>query len=75
MSLSELKEIISNKIMNTNDEQLLSAINTILSKSENVFIVPEKWQKEIENANEDVKNGNFHTLTDFEKKYNKWLKD
>ena len=61
--------------MNTNDEQLLSAINTILSKSENVFIVPEKWQKEIENANEDVKNGNFHTLTDFEKKYNKWLKD
>jgi hypothetical protein len=75
MSISELKEIISNKIMNTNDEQLLSAINTILSKSENVFIVPEKWQKEIENANEDVKNGNFHTLTDFEKKYNKWLKN
>jgi hypothetical protein len=75
MSISELKEIISNKIMNTNDEQLLSAINTILSKSENVFIVPEKWQKEIENANEDVKNGNFHTLTDFEEKYSKWLKD
>ena len=61
--------------MNTNDEQLLSAINTILSKSENVFIVPEKWQKEIENANDDVKNGNFHTLTDFEEKYSKWLKD
>ena len=61
--------------MHTNDEQLLSAINTILSKSESVFIVPEKWQKEIENANEDAKNGSFHTLNDFEEKYNKWLKD
>lgn len=75
MSITELKEIINKKIMHTNDEQLLSAINTILSKSESVYVVPEKWQKEIENANEDVRNGNFHTLNDFEEKYNKWLKD
>jgi hypothetical protein len=53
----------------------LSAINTILSKSESVFVVPEKWQKQIENANEDARNGNFHTLNDFEEKYNKWLKN
>lgn len=75
MSITELKEIINNKIMNTNDEQLLSAINTILSKSENVFIVPEKWKKEIEKSNKDIEEGNFYTLNDFEEKYKKWLKD
>ena len=75
MSIAELKEIINNKIMHTNDEQLLSAINTILSKSERVFVVPEKWKEEIEKSNKDVEEGNFYTLNDFEEKYNKWLKD
>ena len=75
MSIAELKEIINNKIMHTNDEQLLSAINTILSKSESVFVVPEKWKEEIEKSNKDVEKGNFYTLNDFEEKYNKWLKD
>jgi len=75
MSIAELKEIINNKIMHTNDEQLLSAINTILSKSESVFVVPEKWKEEIEKSNKDVEKGNFYTLNDFEEKYKKWLKD
>ena len=75
MSIAELKEIINNKIMHTNDEQLLSAINTILSKSESVFVVPEKWKEEIEKSNKDVEEGNFYTLNDFEEKYKKWLKD
>lgn len=75
MSISELKEIIQQKIMQTNDEQLLAAIDTILTKSDPVFVIPEKWQKEIESANEDVKKGNFYTLNDFEEKYNTWLKD
>jgi len=75
MSIAELKEIIQQKIMHTNDEQLLAAIDTILTKSDQVFVIPEKWEKEIESANEDVKQGNFYTLSDFEEKYNKWLKD
>ncbi|MES2447014.1 MAG: hypothetical protein V4546_07515 [Bacteroidota bacterium] len=75
MSISELKEIIQQKIMQTNDEQLLAAIDTILTKSDPVFVISEKWQKEIESANEDVKKGNFYTLNDFEEKYNTWLKD
>lgn len=75
MSITELKEIIQQKIMHTNDEQLLAAIDTILTKSESVFVIPQKWQKEIEDANEDVNKGNFYTLNDFEEKYNKWLKD
>lgn len=75
MSITELKEIIQQKILQTNDEQLLAAIDTILTKSDPAFVIPEKWQKEIESANEDVKKGNFYTLNDFEEKYNTWLKD
>lgn len=75
MSITELKEIIQQKIMHTDDEQLLAAINTILTKSEKVFIIPEQWKKELELANKDVKEGNFHTFNEFEEKYAKWLKD
>lgn len=74
MSIAELKETIQQKIMHTDDEQLLNAIDTILTKSEKVFIIPEIWKKKIEEANEDVKNGNFYTLNEFEEKYEKWLK-
>ena len=75
MSITELKEMIQQKIMHTNDEQLLSAINTILSKSENVFIVPEEHKKIIADSIKDLDEGNYHTLSDFEEKYSKWLKD
>ena len=75
MSIAELKEIIQQKIMHTDDEQLLTAIDTILTKSEKVFVIPENWKKQIEEANEDVKNGNFHTLNEFEERYAKWLRD
>ena len=75
MSITELKEIIQQKIMHTDDEQLLAAINTILTKSEKVFIIPEHHKKAIEESLKDVEEGNFHTFNEFEEKYAKWLKD
>jgi hypothetical protein len=73
MSIAELKEIIYRKIINTYDEELLSAINTILTKNEKVFVVAKKWKEEIEAANKDVESGNFVAIEDLEKKYAKWL--
>jgi hypothetical protein len=75
MSIAELKEIIQQKIMHTDDEQLLTAIDTILTKSEKLFVIPEHHKKTIEKTLKDVEEGNFHTLNEFEEKYDKWLKD
>ena len=47
MSIAELKEIIQQKIMHTDDEQLLTAIDTILTKSEKVFVIPENHKSAI----------------------------
>lgn len=75
MSIAELKEIIQQKIMHTNDEQLLAAIDTILTKSDQVFVIPEHHNNAIEKSLNDIEEGHFHTLNEFEEKYNKWLKD
>ena len=75
MSIAELKEIIQQKIMHTDDEQLLTAIDTILTKSEKVFVIPENHKSAIEKSLEDLEEGNHYTLNEFEEKYAKWLKD
>ena len=75
MSIAELKEIIHQKIMHTDDEQLLTAIDTILTKSEKVFVIPENHKSAIEKSLKDLEEGNHYTLNEFEEKYAKWLKD
>lgn len=73
MTLIELKKSIHERIDGVNDEQLLEEVAAILNKNEKVFIIPEHMKEGIRQGQEDIKNGNYITLEELEKRYEKWL--
>ena len=73
MQIHELKEQLHQKIDLLKDENILAAINTLISVDHVPFIIPEEWKEGIQQGEEDIKAGRFYTLQDFEKKYEKWL--
>ena len=50
-------------------------IYDIISSKDEVFIVPEHMKEGIRQGEEDIKNGDFITMEELEKKYEKWLKE
>ena len=75
MTLIELKKSLHEKIDGVTDEYLLQEVDAILNKKKKVFIIPEHMKEGIRQGQEDIKNGRVHTMEDFEKKYEKWLKE
>ncbi len=75
MTLIELKKSLHEKIDGLNDQELLEQVAAIISKKKEVFIIPEHMLEGIRQGEEDIKNGDFITLEELEKKYEKWLKE
>ena len=75
MTLIELKKSIHEKIEGVTDEHLLEQVDAILNKKKKIFVIPEHMKEGIRQGEEDIKNGRVHTMEDFEKKYEKWLKE
>ena len=75
MTLIELKESLHKKIDSLDNEDYLAMLDDMLSHREDVFIVPEHMKEGIMQGMDDIKNGRVHTMVDFEKKYEKWLKE
>ena len=75
MNALELKKSLHEKIDLVDDVDLLNALNIIISRNEPVYQIPEKWLEDISRAEKDLEEGKFYTLTDFEEKHKKWLKD
>ena len=74
MTLIELKKSIHEKIDSLNDQDYLEMLESMLDNREEVFIIPEHMKEGIRQGKEDIKNGRIHTMEDFEKKYEQWLK-
>ena len=74
MDLSALKKSLHEKVEQSNDLELLKKIHFFLEKREKLFIVPEHMKEGIMQGREDIKNGNFFTMEEMEKKYEKYLK-
>jgi hypothetical protein len=74
MTLIELKKSIHAKIDDVNDPDFLEMVNLLKNKGK-VFEIPEVHLAGIEQGKKDMKNGDFFTMEEFEKKYEKWLKD
>lgn len=74
MTLIELKKSIHEKIDDLNDQDFLEYVAAIISRKDEVFVIPEHMKEGIRQGKEDIKNGHFHTMEDFEKRYEKWLK-
>ena len=75
MEVSELKKVLHKKINELNDAELLKALNTIISKQDQVFKISKQWLEGIEEGRRDIREGRYNTLEDFQEKYKKWLKD
>jgi hypothetical protein len=75
MTLVELKKSIHDKIDNLDDPDYLDMLNTMIYSKDKVFVIPENMKEGIKQGAEDIKNGDFHTMEDFETKYKKWLKE
>ena len=75
MTLVELKKSIHEKIDDLNDPDYLDMLNTMISYKDKLFQIPEDHLTGIKQGEEDIKNGNFLTLEELEKRYEKWLKD
>jgi len=74
MTLIELKKSIHSKVDNLNDPDFLDMLNTMIYHKDEVFMISEHMKEGINQGKQDIKNGDVHTLEDFEKKYEKWLK-
>jgi predicted transcriptional regulator len=75
MTLIELKKSIHKKVDDLNDRELLELVDAIVNRKGEVFVIPEHMKEGIRQGMEDIKNGDFYTMEDFEKKYEKWLKE
>ena len=74
MTLAALKKSIHDKIDNLDDPDYLDMLNTMLYAKDKVFVIPEHMKAGIKQGTEDLRNGDIHSMEDFEKKYEKWLK-
>jgi hypothetical protein len=74
MTLLELKKSIHEKIDHVQNEAVLERIEAIIDSQESVFIIPEHMKEGIRQGKEDAKAGRVHSMEDFKKKYEKWLK-
>lgn len=69
MSIQELKELLHKQIGGFDDEQLLEAVNVILSKNQRFFEIPASHLSRLKNTLKSEKD-EFYTLNEFEEKYN-----
>jgi hypothetical protein len=74
MTLPEIKKTLHEKIERINDVDFLKQILFKIDNRDKVFIIPEHMLESIKQGEEDIKNGDFITLEEFEKKYEKYLK-
>jgi hypothetical protein len=74
MTLIELKKSIHQKVDKLDDRELLELINQLARKRDEVFIIPEHMKAGIRQGGEDIKNGDFFMMEDFEMRYKKLLK-
>ena len=75
MTLVELKKSIHDKIDNLDDPDYLDMLNTMIYYKDKVFAIPDHMKEGVRQGAEDIKNGDFYTMEDFENKYGKWLKE
>lgn len=75
MTLTELKKSIHDKIDDLNDPKFLEMVNRLIDNKDQVFKVPEEHIAGIEQGIKDIKNGDFISMEEFEKRYEKWLND
>ena len=75
MTLVELKKSIHEQVDNLDDAEYLDMLNTMLYNKDGVFVIPQGMKEGIRQGTDDIKNGDVYSMEDFEKKYEKWLKE
>ncbi|MBS1501725.1 MAG: hypothetical protein JST32_06670 [Bacteroidetes bacterium] len=71
----ELKKSIHEKIDELDDQEFLEIVETMVRNKGKIFQIPEDHIAGIRQGEEDIKNGDFFTMEELEKRYERWLKD
>ncbi|MBD1393629.1 hypothetical protein [Mucilaginibacter glaciei] len=75
MTLVELKKSIHKKVDELDDTNFLELVNAMMDNKDQIFQIPENHLTDINQGMQDIKNGDFLTIDDFEKRYERWLTD
>ncbi len=73
--LSEKDILEQHPILEKEDIQAVLLYAQGVRNKKEIFIIPEHMKKGIRQGEEDIKNGDFITMDEFQKRYEKWLKD
>ena len=76
MSVAELKQRLIEKISKTDDESLLEDIYSLIEVDEQVgtlYHLSDSQLVKIENAQQEIKEGNFFTNEEVDKEIDEWL--
>lgn len=75
MTLVELKKSIHKKVDELDDANFLELVNNMMESKGKVFQIPEDHLADINQGTEDIKNGDFLSIEDIERRYERWLRD
>ncbi|MDB5031828.1 hypothetical protein [Mucilaginibacter sp.] len=75
MTLIELKKSTHEQVDELNDRDYLDMLNKMISYKDKVFQIPKEHLAGIEQGEQDIKNGDYLTMKELEKRYEEWLKD
>jgi poly(3-hydroxyalkanoate) synthetase len=73
--IDELKKSIHEKIDHLDDKIFFEQIAELIDGKGNIFEIPEGHIAGIIQGEQDIKNGDYLTLDELQKRYEKWLKD
>lgn len=76
MAIVDLKTKLIERIKSTNNVLLLEELNTIFeTNADDQYNLCDEQQNAINEAREDVANGNYSTNDEIQNKANKWLRE
>ncbi|TAJ06838.1 hypothetical protein DMA11_22435 [Marinilabiliaceae bacterium JC017] len=75
MTASELKKLLKHRIEEINDEAFLNTVKTILDSKlqSQTLILKEEQRNEIIESQKNIKEGLYHSQSEMDKEFNKWL--
>ncbi len=76
MAVSELKNLVKNRLDTVNDEYLLEEILNLLnfeSEKEEIFDIPEEHRKQLEISLDQMRKGDIVSNEEVDAKVNRWL--
>lgn len=74
MTIAALQKRVQKNISSVEDKAVLEKINQLIDQTSKVYVLSEYQLELLKEADEDLKNGNFITQDEMDKKVEEWAK-